>query len=111
MSDTPATDATDEAELLEPVEGCLITTMAPLLWYFHFWTTSTLWQWFAVPLGLAPVTVLQAMALHMMVSWWRPRYLVPQTKTIQGKRRFWRFIAIRPFIALGVGWVMKWLWW
>lgn len=93
------------------LEGCLKAAIGVLLIPpFMLWkgyVLSTLWAWFAVPLGAPPVTTLQAIGVSLVAAFLRP---FPKAYDNFDLAEHIGRGLFDPALYLGVGWcVQVWL--
>lgn len=87
------------------VFALVMIVMSPLA-ILNAWALSTLWGWFAVPLGAKAIGVAHAYGLVAMLAALRPKY----AHDIALKKG-WDAVgtlALAPLVALGLGYVAHW---
>jgi hypothetical protein len=92
-------------------KGCLMLLLVPVVFVaavpLYGWAMQTLWGWFVVPLGVRPLTIVQAWGICSLV--WFAAYHKTQTK--EPKPEWWEPIAellLRPPLAVATGWFVQW---
>jgi hypothetical protein len=85
----------------------MVVVLIPILLWFG-WAVSILWGWFVAPVfGLPAITISQAAGLSLVLSAMRAKLSAPKDET--GLALKVLTVVIGPPMAVGVGWVVKWL--
>ena len=63
-----------------------------------------LWEWFVLPVftGVAPLTILQAMGIILLVN-----LVLPCEKNLQDNKVFFNHAIVRPSLILLIGFIIK----
>lgn len=64
---------------------------------------SYLWEWFVVPLGLRPVTILHAIGICVLLDFITYHYYDYKRSEEVGLAASFSYILIRPAVAIAVG--------
>lgn len=77
------------------------------------WGGALMWVWFAVPTGLAPITMWQAAGLLLCLSfvklWFFSVSDIPTTKHENQEALQWTLLILKPIMVLvivGMGWLL-----
>jgi hypothetical protein len=85
----------------------IIATLIPVLLWFG-WAISILWGWFVAPVfGLPAITISQAAGLSLVLSAMRAKLSAPKDETSFALKAL--TVLIGPPMAVGIGWVVKWI--
>lgn len=107
MSAKSDNEAEFTAVALVVVLPIILAIVVPfLLW--SGWAVTILWGWFVAPtFGLPALTITQAAGICLLLGVMRARMAAPKDETTWGLKLF--AMVFGPPIAVGVGWVIKWL--
>lgn len=64
---------------------------------------SFLWEWFVVPLGLRPVSILHAIGICVLLDFVTYHYYDYKKSDEAGLKTSLMYIVIRPIIAMAIG--------